>query len=330
MTELFPDSPLRLLPQDHPIWFAEQKVDSRYLRPLLGIDACCRIGVVYCPQDLSCYWELAVQQRGRQAEYPPAVQAEIDGVLPSEPTYWPTRRAVNFETSWIPPISFPSCGTRSPRDPETLYVAKLRHSGGSDDAPAALSNLLALLGQFTQLRVSSEKRLLSIVDPSLPDYPVAFLHGRGRFRLSESERKTPARFIENGGVIFADAICASDEFAEAFRDEMKSILPDRPFEGIPPTHPLFTTQFHGHDLTTVTLRDPRARARRDDPLSTRLEKVFVAAVGRDRGRGRHVVIFSPNDMGAALENRPSLECRGYTREDAAKIGMNVILYAMQQ
>jgi hypothetical protein len=59
MAELFPDSPLRLLPPDHPIWYAEQKVPAEHLRPLLGIDACCRTSVVYCPGQLSCYWELA-------------------------------------------------------------------------------------------------------------------------------------------------------------------------------------------------------------------------------------------------------------------------------
>jgi hypothetical protein len=31
-----------------------------------------------------------------------------------------------------------------------------------------------------------------------------------------------------------------------------------------------------------------------------------------------------------LEKHDSLECLGYTREDAAKIGLNVVLYALQQ
>jgi hypothetical protein len=31
-----------------------------------------------------------------------------------------------------------------------------------------------------------------------------------------------------------------------------------------------------------------------------------------------------------LEKFDSMECRGYTREDAARIGLNVLLYALQQ
>ena len=58
---MFPDSQLRLLPPDHAVWFAEGKVDPQYMRPLYGIDACCRTSVVYCPQNLSCLWELSVR-----------------------------------------------------------------------------------------------------------------------------------------------------------------------------------------------------------------------------------------------------------------------------
>ena len=42
---------------------------------------------------------------------------------------------------------------------------------------------------------------------------------------------------------------------------------------------------------------------------------------------RYGVIFSQFDLSCALEKRDSLECRGYTREDAARIGLNVLLYA---
>ena len=45
---------------------------------------------------------------------------------------------------------------------------------------------------------------------------------------------------------------------------------------------------------------------------------------------RYGVIFSPYDMSCALENHESLECRGYGRRDAARIGLNMLLYALHQ
>ena len=44
---------------------------------------------------------------------------------------------------------------------------------------------------------------------------------------------------------------------------------------------------------------------------------------------RYGVIFSQFDLSCALEKHDSLECRGYTREDAARIGLNVLLYSLR-
>ncbi len=45
---------------------------------------------------------------------------------------------------------------------------------------------------------------------------------------------------------------------------------------------------------------------------------------------RYAVIFSPLDISCALENHESLDCEGYTRQDAARIGLNVLLYSFHQ
>jgi hypothetical protein len=42
------------------------------------------------------------------------------------------------------------------------------------------------------------------------------------------------------------------------------------------------------------------------------------------------VVFSRYDLSCALEKQDSVECQGYTREDAARIGVNVVLYSLQQ
>ena len=40
--------------------------------------------------------------------------------------------------------------------------------------------------------------------------------------------------------------------------------------------------------------------------------------------------FSPLDLICALENHASPDCNGYTSEDAARIGINVILYSLHE
>jgi Domain of unknown function (DUF4159) len=44
--------------------------------------------------------------------------------------------------------------------------------------------------------------------------------------------------------------------------------------------------------------------------------------------GRYVVVFSPYDLSCALENSNSTECEGYTPTDARRIGINILLYAL--
>ena len=93
---------------------------------------------------------------------------------------------------------------------------------------------------------------------------IVFLHGRRGFQFSPDERQALKAYVDRGGILFADAICASTEFADAFRREIEAIFPGQPLTRIPPEHPLFTRAFRGFDLPKVTLRDPQLRTG-DDP-----------------------------------------------------------------
>src|SRR3954454_1889461 len=118
-----------------------------------------------------------------------------------------------------PQIVVSKPGGRSPRG--ALVVPKLSHGGGADDAPAALNNLLMVMERQLQMRVDYEKRLVAPTDPKLFEHPIVFMHGRRAFRFSAAERKALKDYLDRGGFLFADAICASKEFADSLRAEMK-------------------------------------------------------------------------------------------------------------
>lgn len=326
MKEMFPDSPLRLLPPDHPVWFAEQKVDSNYMKPLYGIDACCRTSVVYCPQDLSCLWELS--QGNRESTYPEAVRGQVEACMRigANVLTYATNRELRNKLDQLAPDMNKSRG--EPLERGTLNIVKLQHAGGSDDAPNALPNLLDFMQSQGQMRVAVGNRLKAATDPSLLEYPLVFMHGRRQFRFSAAERKALATYLERGGVLFADSICASPEFAESFRREIAAIFPGRSLERVPPSHPLFTREYRGFDLPKVTLRDPQVRSG-DDPLRANLTQVSPVLEGLMLD-DRIAVILSPYDLSCALENGASLECKGYIKEDAARLAANVILFSLLQ
>ena len=69
-------------------------------------------------------------------------------------------------------------------------------------------------------------------------------------------------YVERGGMLLADSICASRAFTESFRREMAAIFPDRKLERIPADDPLLSTTYGGFDLRTVSRRDPQPARRR--------------------------------------------------------------------
>jgi hypothetical protein len=177
------------------------------------------------------------------------------------------------------------------------------------------------------VRVETQPRELSMTDPQLFRYHLVFMHGRHSFRLTPAERKQLRTYLERGGMLFADAICSSREFNESFAREMAELFPEQRLERIPPNHPLFTAEYGGDDLSVVERREPAQAG--EGPLKSLVRQGEPYLEGIKLG-DRYAVIYSPYDISCALENHESLECAGYTRKDAARIGLNVLLYSFHQ
>ncbi|MHB0957991.1 MAG: DUF4159 domain-containing protein [Pirellulaceae bacterium] len=326
MKNLFPKASFRQLPPDHSVWFAEGKVDPQYMQPLYGLDACCRTSVVYCPTNLSCFWELSAE--GREGTAPEAIEADIRArvQIGQNVVAYATNRVLKEKLDRPNVVATDTEVPKASRG--VLIIPILQHGGGSDDAPNSLSNLMRYVRQEVELRALVEHRVVPATSENLFEYPLLFTHGRRGFRWNAAERKALTDYIANGGFLFADAICASPEFATSFRLEMEAIFPGQKLERIPVNHPLFSNEFGGFDLSRVTLNDPQLRVE-----GARLESRHTQTAPVLEGlqvNGRYAVVFSPYDISCALESSSALECKGYIKEDAARIATNVILFAMQQ
>ncbi len=328
-----PEYALKLLPSEHPIWRAEETVDARFQRPVLGVEFGCRTSVVYCPPfpedgpvSLSCLWELS--RVGRAQKLPATVQAQVDAGLAIGINV--LAYATNRE---LKPKEY---GFRTPDQPGPsdavvrgrLNIAALRHPGGCTAAPRALVNLMEAAGNELKIRAQTRTREINITDEALFDFHMVFMHGRTSFRLTEQEREQLRKFVERGGLIFADSICASQAFTESFRREMAAIFPKHKLEPIPASDPMWTPAYGGFELKTVERRDPDSGAP-GGKLQATLRKVppLLDGIKIDQ---RWVVVFSPYDLSCALEKHDSMECKGYTRADAARIGLNVVLYSLSE
>lgn len=324
LVELFPESSLRLLPPDHPVWFADEKVDPKFVKPLYGLDTCCRTAVVYCPENLSCFWSLKRPLRGKELNAELQRRVDACAAMGANVVAYATNRELKEKLDR--PKYFAESGAKPQR--AALVIPKLAHGGGSDDAPNAIRNLDRYLEKQLEVRVEPKPVLLPPDNAKLFDYPIVFMHGRRSFKFNNAERKSLHDFLSRGGFLFADSICANAEFAESFRREFQTIFPEAKWQRIPSDHAIFTNTYRGFDLKTVSLRDPQARGE-DEKLTARIVKTSPLLEGFEID-GRLVVVFSPNDLSCALENSQSLECKGYTRDDAARIAANIVLYALSE
>ncbi len=324
-----PEYALRTLPPEHPIWHAEEL--PKQLRPLEGIEFGCRTSVVYAPPEasrpsLSCLWELSDNRR--RPPLAPSVQQQVDSAMSigiNVLAYATNRELAPKDTYFRDRVQE---RRNDPMSRGRVMVAKLRHPGGCNAAPRALVNLMDSLSEQTGMRCGATDTLVRLTDPELFDHHLVFMHGRNRFRLTDEERRLLRLYIERGGMLMADSICASPAFTESFRREMAAILPGKALQPIPVDDPMLTTAYGGFDLSTVQRRDPQAQAG-PGPLRATLRRVPPELEGI-RIDDQWAVVFSRFDVSCALEKHDSLECRGYVRNDAAKIGINIILYSLQQ
>ncbi|WP_422930018.1 DUF4159 domain-containing protein [Singulisphaera sp. PoT] len=308
MKELFPEEEHQLHPLDegHAIWRSHHNL-SPDLHPLWGIELGCRTAIVYSPADLSCFWN----QMEARPSHPRVILAKRIG-----------QNIVDYATGRERPADKLAARevyefrSEAPKR-GALHIAKLRHDGDWNIAPLAIPNLTNSLRKTLGLDVVIDHKELTLDDPNLANYPLIYLHGKSGVSFSASELDALRRhFDPGGGVLFADAACGSRAFDASFRRLMAAVLPESPLVPIPHNDDLFSDKL-GYDLSRV--RYTKASGGGDAP--PQLEGIKV--------EGRWAVIYSPHDLGCALQRQAGPDCRGYVHESAVKIATNIVIYSMQ-
>ena len=335
MAEAFPEPEFRfhLLPPEHPAWNAEEIVPPDLQRPLQGIDYGCRTSVIYAPPtdnlpdgampSLGCLWELGGSSKDA---LPDNIRREVDAALAigTNVLAYATNRQLKRKDELFALPEKPVDPAVDPAARGRLAIGKLRHAGMCNAAPAALANVLRAAARELGAAVDDRAQLIDPSDEAIFNYHLLFMHGRSGFAFDAAGRDQLAEYLSRGGLLIADSICGSEEFGDAFRAEIATILPTASLEEIPADDPLFTTAYGGYDIRRVTLRQPLAGNGR---LDAREQEITPKLVGIRSG-DRWAVIFSPYDLSCALEKQNSLQCAGYGSDDAERIALNLLLYSL--
>jgi len=205
-------------------------------------------------------------------------------------------------------------GAQNPRPGAREFsIARLKYGGGGDwyEDRTSLINLLKGVRERTSIPVGGDKE--TIVEPgaaALFQFPFVFACGHGNVKLTPTEVANLRRYLTSGGFLWVD-----DDFgiAPSFRREMKKVFPEAELIEVPFSHPIF----HGlYDF-------PRG-----------LPKIHEHSGGPPRAfgivhDGRLAVFFSyDTDLGDGLEDEEVHHDPPEKREEALRMGLNVVHYAL--
>jgi hypothetical protein len=309
------DEDLVDLPADHAVWTAFAKVKPGTFR-LKGLQRGCRWALIYSRDDLSCRWE-----SGRPDD-PQCVMAFKMGLniiayatgneLPQPRLTRVALNVIDDRKAADIPAGF-------------LKVGQLNYKPGLETtdwklAPRAMSNVMTHLNKTRGIDVAVKWEEVRVGTKHIIDHKFIYMHGRKGFELPKDQLAELRFNLEKGGLLFADACCGSKDFDDSFRAFIRDLLPDRKLEPIPANDRLFSQELNGVALTDKTIRGRTVKKGQVQGVVPRLDGVKVD--------DRWVVIYSPLDIGCALERHQSPECLGYTPDSAMRLASAAVLYQL--
>ena len=326
--QMYPPSETQLkkLPGDHPVYRSEfEMVDRETGVPaveLWGVDVGCRTSIFYSPHDLSCLWD-----KWTNFQVPSRPQSLVSMIT----------KATNIGVNIVAYATGREILNKMAQQEQTLIVSereqiqrdlleirKIRYTGDWNAAPQALKNLLVALNRTTGAPVSGQPRDLQILDPNLFRTPIAYMHGRHDFKLNRAEQDKLREYLAQGGVLFSDSCCGVPAYDRSFRELMKVLFPENELKRIPVDHEIFKI---GYELKLVKRREPDVDSKSAVQVNVKTVEPFLEGI---EVNGRYVVVYSKYDISCALERQSSVACTGYIHEDAVRLGVNIVLYFLNQ
>ena len=176
-----------------------------------------------------------------------------------------------------------------------------------------------VLNTNTAINVDLRKhpQYVEIDDPWMYSYPFLFMTGhgkvRGGMRITDQQVKKLREYFDRGGFMHVeDCDIREYNFRPQLVQLMKRIFPDKKFERLDMTHPIYHTLYPHNEYMGGDKLIPRFDF--DEAIFDEDDKVMV--------------YFCPNDLNCAWEGRPCSPGGDEQRIWAFEQGMNVVAYAL--
>lgn len=187
------------------------------------------------------------------------------------------------------------------------------------DNPRAERNFAKILDATTFVGPHLEGqagRILSLDDPELFRYPVAYIVEVGYWQPGEAERTGLREFLLKGGFLIVDDFRGGDIYN--FQSQMAQVLPGAELMEVTPDHEIFDSFFH--------IEDPSALA---PPTYAQYPPMYLGIFeGNDPAKRLMVMVNYNNDIAEYWEYSDYGMLPIDLTNEAYKFGVNYVIYAM--
>ena len=193
-------------------------------------------------------------------------------------------------------------------------IARIQYGGGGDwySDPSSLPNLLAFVNSNTPIKTMQKEIKIKLTDNNANHYPYYYLTGHGNIKFTNNEIISLREILSNGGFLHADDNYGMDK---SFRREIKKIFPNKELIELPHNHPIFKSYYK------LTNGLPKIHEHDNKPPQ---------ALGIFDNDKLIVLYTYESDLGDGWEDSSVHNCPDELRENALKMGVNIIYYALTQ
>lgn len=207
--------------------------------------------------------------------------------------------------------------TRQPS--ERVPTARIKYDGESDPEPGALTQLGAVMARDHGINLDVQ----TVTPDQLADQRIAFLTTSGSGALSDDEATSLRAWVEAGGTLWLDAAGGTTDAVSSANALLAKTFPGRVVTPLAEQSPIYTGEGLGvgaHDNRRVTFSRFAQRQMGQTP-DPRLQAITLD--------GRTAVIYSPEDLTAALAGCEHWGVFGYAPTSARQLVANGVLAVMR-
>ena len=205
---------------------------------------------------------------------------------------------------------FPSIASAS----SGFSISRIHYGGGGDwySDKTSLPNLLEFLSNNTSIITNLEENVVKIGDKNFYSNSYFYITGHGNIKLSDEEIIILREHLINGAFLHADDNYGMDP---SFRNLVSQMFPNRELVEIPPGHDLFNIHYKFENgLPKIHEHDNK--------------RPQALGIFHDQ---RLVLLYTyESDLGDGWESQKVHNNPEGLREEALKMGTNIIVYSLLQ